>query len=168
MGADNLQLLRNLAAAIAFAAPRIYDVRMETGNYGDLANVTAYIFDDDLVDVTIEVFSPNDQDVAGAINESLGYKFETSFPFTSSGFYSIRVVATDSEGHERIFTKSILIPVTSADDALVLTVIYSLLGVVGVGLAYVGYQRFIVGRKPKQKRPEPQEDEWELPPPTIE
>ncbi len=61
-------------------------------------------------------------------------------------------------------------PVDAADDVLVLTVVYSLLGVVGVGLGYVLITRLRGRRKPPQRPidPQPVEDEWELPPPSIE
>ncbi|MHA1768252.1 MAG: S8 family serine peptidase [Candidatus Thorarchaeota archaeon] len=169
LGADNLQLLKNLAVQIAFTAPRIYDVQMETGRYGDLANVTAYVFDDDLESVTIDIRGPANQSLGGTVTESLGYKYETSFPYESSGFYSITVVARDAAGHERVFRKAVLIPVDVIEDTFVQTVVISLLGMVAICLVYVGYQKYIVGRVHRvRRRPEPEEDEWELPPPSIE
>ncbi|MFW9810252.1 MAG: hypothetical protein ACFFE6_12820, partial [Candidatus Thorarchaeota archaeon] len=107
--------------------------------------------------------------LTGLVTEELGYKFSTSFTFSSGGFYSVQVVATDSAGNIRIFQKVILIPVDAADDLIVLSVIYTLLGVVGVGLAYVLIARRS-GRPKPPPRPsvEPKEDEWELPPPSIE
>ncbi|MFW9891651.1 MAG: S8 family serine peptidase [Candidatus Thorarchaeota archaeon] len=168
-GADNLRLLRNLANAITPDSPRIFDVAFEFGNLGDPANVTAFVFDDDLESVSMSVIGPIGNNLTGLVTEELGYKFSTSFTFSSGGFYSVQVVATDSAGNIRIFQKVILIPVDAADDLIVLSVIYTLLGVVGVGLAYVLIARRS-GRPKPPPRPsvEPKEDEWELPPPSIE
>ncbi|MHA2353393.1 MAG: hypothetical protein ACXABX_09770, partial [Candidatus Thorarchaeota archaeon] len=168
--ADNLRLLRNLARAIVPAAPRIFDVELSFGEFGEEANVTAYIFDSDLVDVSMSVIGPSGVNLTGTIIEALGYRFSTIFTFTSGGFYSIQVEATDSSGNIRVFQKTILVPVDAADDVLVLIIVYSLLGVVGVGLGFVLLTR-LRGRKRPQRRPiepQPAEDEWELPPPSIE
>ncbi|MHA2047921.1 MAG: hypothetical protein ACW99G_24315, partial [Candidatus Thorarchaeota archaeon] len=136
-GADNLQLLRNLASAITPDAPRIFGVDLEIGDMGGVANVTAFVFDDDLESVSMSVIGPTGTNLTGTVTIELGYKFSTSFTFTSGGFYSVRIVATDSGGSSRIFEKIILVPVDAADDVVVLILIYSLLGVVGVGLVYV-------------------------------
>ena len=168
--ADNLRLLRNLATAIVPSSPRIYDVELNIGESGQESNVTAYVFDDDLVDVSMSVIGPSGINLTGSLTESLGYRFSTSFAFSSGGFYSIQVEATDSSGNIRVFQKTILVPVDAADDVLVLTIVYSLLGVVGIGLGYVLITR-VRGRKKPPKRPtepQPDEDEWELPPPSIE
>jgi len=168
--ADNLKLLRNLATAIVPSSPRIYDVELNIGESGQESNVTAYVFDDDLVDVSMSVIGPSGINLTGIITETLGYRFSTSFSFSSGGFYSIQVKATDSSGNVRLFQKTILVPVDAADDVLVLTIVYSLLGVVGVGLGYVLITR-VRGRKKPPRRviePQPDEDEWELPPPSIE
>ena len=168
--ADNLKLLRNLATAIVPSSPRIYDVELNIGESGQESNVTAYVFDDDLVDVSMSVIGPSGINLTGSLTESLGYRFSTSFAFSSGGFYSIQVEATDSSGNIRVFQKTILVPVDAADDVLVLTIVYSLLGVVGIGLGYVLITR-VRGRKKPPKRPtepQPDEDEWELPPPSIE
>ncbi|TFG27291.1 DUF4350 domain-containing protein [Candidatus Thorarchaeota archaeon] len=167
-GADNLRLLRNIATAIVPEAPRIYDVILTRGEFGEPANVTAYIFDDDLDIVAMSIIGPLGNNITGIVNESLGYKFTSSFTYTSGGFYSFRVVATDESGDQRIFQKVILIPVDAADDVFIQTVIYSLLAVVGVGLAYSGYQKFSGDKKSRPKREQPKEEEWELPPPSIE
>ncbi|MGY5878628.1 MAG: S8 family serine peptidase [Candidatus Thorarchaeota archaeon] len=168
-GGDNLRLLRNIASAIIPEAPRIYDVILNTGEFGEPANVTAYIFDDDLDIVSMSIIGPLGDNITGVVNESLGYKFSSSFTYTSGGFYSFRVVASDASGDERIFQKVILIPVDAADDIFIQTVIFSLLGVVGVGLAYSGYLKFSGDRKSRPKRRiEPKENEWEVPPPSIE
>jgi hypothetical protein len=169
LGADNLRLLKNLARAIVPEAPRIYDVELLLGEFGEPANITAYIFDEDLETVSIDILGPGNVNLTGPITESLGYKFSSTFIFNSGGFYSIRVEATDSVGNVRIFQKTILVPVDAADDIFIQSVIYSLLGIVGVGLVYVGWLKFGAGRKlrPKSKMEKP-EDEWELPPPSIE
>jgi len=170
VGADNLRLLRNLATAIVPEAPRIFDVELSIGTFGEEANVTAYIFDDDLVSVSMSVIGPSGVNLTGTVLEEFGYRFSTSFIFTSGGFFSIQVEATDSTGNVRIFQKTILVPVDVADDALILTVVFSLLGVVGIGLGYVMLTR-IQGRQKQPRRqiePQESEDEWELPPPSIE
>ena len=167
-GADNLRLLRNIASAIIPEAPRIYDVVLTRGDFGEPANVTAYIFDDDLDVVSMSIIGPLGNNITGVVTESLGYKFSSSFTYTSGGFYSIRVVARDASGDERIFQKVILIPVDAADDVFIQTVIYSLLGVVAIGLGYSGWMKFRPDKKSRPKRIEPKEDEWEVPPPSIE
>jgi subtilisin family serine protease len=169
-GADNLRLLRNLASIIVPKAPRIYDVKLNIGEMGQMANVTAYVFDEDLESVTMSVIGPLGNNLTGTVTETLGYKFATSFIFNSGGFFSIYVEARDATGNLRVFQKTILVPVDAADDAIVLTVIYGLLGVVGVGLGYVLILRFKGRPKPPPRHVEPksEEDEWELPPPSIE
>ena len=169
-GADNLRLLRNLASIIVPKAPRIFDVKLNIGEMGQMANVTAYVFDEDLESVTIRVIGPLGNNLTGTVTETLGYKFATSFIFNSGGFFSIYVEARDAAGNLRVFQKTILVPVDAADDAIVLTVIYGLLGVVGVGLGYVLILRFKGRQKPRPRHVEPkaEEDEWELPPPSIE
>jgi hypothetical protein len=119
----------------------------------------------------MSVIGPQGSNLTGTVVEELGYKFSTSFIFNSGGFFSIQVKATDSIGNVRMFQKTILVPVDAADDALVLTIIYGLLGVVGIGIGYV----LILRKKGRPKPPpryvepqQPQEDEWELPPPSIE
>ena len=117
----------------------------------------------------MSIIGPGGNNITGTVVESLGYKFTSSFTYTSGGFYSFRVVARDASGNERIFQKVILIPIQAADDAFVLTVIYSLLGIVAVGLAYTGYLKISGDRRNRPKRrPEPKEEEWEVPPPSIE
>ncbi|MFW9956970.1 MAG: S8 family serine peptidase [Candidatus Odinarchaeota archaeon] len=165
--ADNLRLLKNLADAILPEAPRIYDVEMNLDEIGDPANITAYVFDADLESVSINIIGPGNINLTGPITESLGYKFSSNFIFNSGGFYSIRVEASDAMGNIRIFQKTILIPVDAADDLFIQAVIYTLLGVVGIGLTYVGWLKYGAGRKLKPKI-EPKEEEWELPPPSIE
>ena len=169
-GADNLRLLRNLATAIIPDAPKIFDVSLSVGAFGEQANVTAYVFDSDLSDVSMTVIGPSGTNITGAVTEDFGYKFSTTFTFNSGGFFSILVEATDNSGNVRIFQKTILVPVDAADDVVVLTVIFTLLGVVGVGLGYVLLLR-LRGRPKKPRRevePHQPEEEWELPPPSIE
>ena len=169
LGADNIRLLRNLARAITPESPRIFDVKLEFGNFGDPANVTAFVFDNDLISVSMSVIGPSGTNLTGLVTEELGYRFSTSFTFNSGGFYSIRVVASDSSGNSRIYERVVLVPVDAADDMFVLALIYTLLGVVGVGLAYVLITRRSGRPKPPKRHvEEPQEDEWELPPPSIE
>ncbi|MFW9768561.1 MAG: S8 family serine peptidase, partial [Candidatus Thorarchaeota archaeon] len=168
-GADNLRLLRNLAKAITPDSPRIFDVNLEIAEVGEQANVTAYVFDDDLNTVSMSVIGPTGANLTGIVTMELGYKFSTGFTFTSGGFYSVRIIATDFAGHTRIFEKIILVPVDAADDVVVLTLIYSLLGVVLVGIVYVLIMRRRGQPKPRRKYvEEPREEEWELPPPAIE
>ncbi|MFX1484266.1 MAG: S8 family serine peptidase, partial [Promethearchaeota archaeon] len=168
-GGDNLRLLRNLARDITPDSPRIFDVRFVHGDFGEQANITAFVFDEDLASVSLSVIGPSGANLTGSVTEELGYRFSTDFTLPSGGFYTVSVVATDSAGHVRIFQKIILIPVDVADDPMVLALIYSLLGIVGVGIVYVLIARR--SGRPKQPRPdiqEPQDDEWELPPPAIE
>ncbi|MFW9883175.1 MAG: S8 family serine peptidase [Candidatus Thorarchaeota archaeon] len=165
--ADNLNLLRNLAGAIQSATPRIYDVDLDTDRIGELANLTTYVFDDDLVDVTITIIGPNGEDITGSITESLGYKYSTDFILSSGGFFEVTIVATDAEDNVKTFNKLFLVPLDPADDLFINVVTFSLLGVVGVSLLYVA----IIRRKPKRRRiiefqPEPQPDDY-TPPPSI-
>ncbi|MFW9887209.1 MAG: S8 family serine peptidase [Candidatus Thorarchaeota archaeon] len=166
-GADNLNLLRNLASAIQADAPRIYDVDLYTDRIGEQANLTTYVFDDDLADVTITIIGPNGEDITGSVAESLGYKYSTDFILSSGGFFEVTIVATDAKDNVKTFNKIFLVPLDPADDLFINVVTFSLLGVVGVSLLYVA----IVRRKPKRRRiiefqPEPQPDEH-TPPPSI-
>ncbi|MHA2041469.1 MAG: S8 family serine peptidase, partial [Candidatus Thorarchaeota archaeon] len=165
--ADNLNLLRNLAGAIHVESPRIFDVDLKADRIGDLANLTTYVFDDDLESVTISVLGPNGEDITGIITESLGYKYATEFILSSGGFFEVTIVATDANDNVKTFHKLFLVPLDPADDLFINIVTFSLLGVVGVSLLYV----VIIRRKPKQRRPpefhpEPQPDEYS-PPPSI-
>ncbi|TFG33733.1 hypothetical protein EU527_06825 [Candidatus Thorarchaeota archaeon] len=167
-GADNLRMLRNLASAIVPDAPRIYDVILEKGDFGEPANVTAFVFDDDLDVVSMSIIGPLGTNITGSVTESLGYKFSTTFVFNSGGFYSFRVTAIDDEGNVKIFQKTILVPVDAAEDFFVQAVTYSLLGIVASGIIYAGYQRYGVGRRAKRRDESGYEEEWEVPPPSIE
>ena len=166
--ADNLRLLRNLAASLVPEAPRIYDVTFERGEFGQPANVTAYVFDNNLESVTMNIIGPSGTNISGTVTESLGYEFTTSFIFDSGGFYTFNVVARDSSGNERVFQKTVLIPVNAVNDFFVQAVTYSLVGIVGVGLAYTAYQKYGPGRRPKRRPERSDEEEWEVPPPSIE
>jgi len=157
--ADNLRLLRNLAAYIVPAVPRIYDVRLEAGHIGETANLTAFIFDEDLDSVRIVVGTPNGSSFEVTPTATLGYKFATSFTLESAGFYNISILATDEEGNVRVFQKTLLIPVRAVDDVFITTVVDSLLIVVVVGIAYVLMIKFRA-KRPRKRGGEP---EWEIP-----
>lgn len=168
-GADNLHLIENLAAQLEFTAPRIFDVRLDVERIGDLANVTAYVFDDDLASVSLEVLSPDEVNITGDVMETYGYKYTTNFTLASGGFYAIRVIATDLAGNVRILRKTVLVAVDAGDDLVLLAITYSLIGIIGVSLAYVGYLKYFAGRRRAPRRgPPSKEEEWELPPPSIE
>ncbi|TFG34153.1 hypothetical protein EU527_04705 [Candidatus Thorarchaeota archaeon] len=167
-GADNLRLLRNLASAIVPDAPRIYDVVLEKGDFGEHANVTAYVFDDDLDVVSMSIIGPLGTNITGSVTESLGYKFSTTFIFNSGGFYSFRVAAIDDAGNVKIFQKTILVPVDAADDFFLQAVTYSLLGIVATGIIYSGWQRYGAGRRGKRKTDSGDDEEWQVPQPSIE
>jgi hypothetical protein len=165
--ADNLNLLRNLAGTIQAESPRIYDVDLDTDRIGDPANLTTFVFDDDLVDVTITILGPNGEDITGTVAESLGYKYSTDFILSSGGFFEVTIVATDANDNVKTFNKLFLVPLDPADDLFINVVTFSLLGVVGLSLLYV----VIIRRKPKRRRviefqPEPEPDEY-TPPPSI-
>lgn len=154
--ADNLRLLRNLAQEIIPERPRVYDLVLESSRVGEVANITAYVFDEDLQDVSITLVDADGNEVVGNAETRLGYVYTYSFTMESAGFYHVTVVATDSEGNTRTISKNLLIPVRPIDDAIVMTVIYSLLGVVGIGLAYIGIKRYM--RKSKSSKKD--EEEW--------
>jgi hypothetical protein len=125
------------------------------------------VFDDDLVDVTITILGPNGEDITGSIVETLGYKYATDFILSSGGFFEVTIVATDANDNVKTFNKLFLVPLDPADDLFINVVTFSLLGVVGVSLAYVA----IIRRKPKRRtviefQPEPEPDEFS-PPPSI-
>ena len=165
--ADNLNLLRNLARAIQPETPRIFDVRLYANRIGELANLTTYVFDDDLEEVTITILGPNGEDITGTVTETLGYKYSTDFILSSGGFFEVTIVARDANDNVKTFRKLFLIPLDPADDLFINAVTFGLLAVVGVSLVYVA----MVRRAPKQKkpvefRPEPEPDEYS-PPPSI-
>lgn len=172
VGADNLRLLRNIAAYLLPDSPRIYDVEFNRAQIGEPANVTTFVFDDNLVDVNVTVLGPDGAPVNGTFTEELGYKFSQSFTLDAAGFYEVIVVALDQDGNERTFTRDFLVTVETIDPALFLIVVSVLLGGVAIGLGYVGVLKF-GKRKPRDKRQV--EPGWEVPvqddsdrPPTIE
>jgi len=115
-GADNLRMLRNIAGAIIPDTPRIYDVRLHTDAVGEAANLTTYVFDDDLENVTITIVGPTGSNVLGTSSETLGYVFSAEFILESSGFYDVTIVARDSSGNVKLFHKTFLVPIDPADD----------------------------------------------------
>ncbi len=172
-GADNLRLLRNIASAIIPDTPRIYDVRLNTDAVGEPANLTTYVFDDDLEEVTITIVGPSGSNILSTPSETLGYVFSAEFMLESSGFYDVTIVARDSSGNVKLFHKIFLVPTDPADDVFITALTFGLLVVVGVSLVYVGAIRLGAGRK-KPKRIDYPRDEFEQPPegygppPTIE
>jgi subtilisin family serine protease len=161
--ADNLRMLRNIAGAIIPDTPRIYDVQLNTVAVGEAANLTTYVFDDDLDNVTITVVGPAGSNVLGTPSETLGYVFSTEFILESSGFYDVTIVARDSSGNVKLFHKTFLVPTDPADDVFITALTFGLLAVVGVSLVYVGAIRMGSGRK-KPRRVEYPPDEFDSPP----
>lgn len=171
--ADNLRLLRNIAGAIIPTTPRIFDVELNTREIGEPANLTTFVFDDDLDEVTITIVGPSGSTIPGVVTERLGYLFTTEFTLESGGFYDVTIVATDADENVKTFQKTFLVPIDPADDVFITTVTFGLLAVVGVSLIYVIAIRF-GGRRRRPRRPVslpdeygPEPDEWG-PPPTIE
>ena len=170
-GADNLALLHNIASLVIPEAPRIYEVQTKFDRIGQPGNVTAWVFDDDLSNVTITVTTPSGQNITSPVVERLGYEFMLDFPVDTGGFYVVTVRATDAAGHTKEVRETVLVPVPAVDDVFTMSVLGSLLVVVVAGLAYVGCKRF---RRPMGGREE--EVEWEpvwddsgqTPPPVIE
>ncbi|MCF2136384.1 MAG: S8 family serine peptidase [Candidatus Thorarchaeota archaeon] len=160
MNADNLQFVRNLAQSIIPVSPRIYGVDFEAGRIGDTANLTVYIFDEDLQSVAVHIEKPDGTNVTSDVIESLGYKFATSFVIDMGGFYHIYVQAYDSTGHLRVYEKTILIQVQAADDVFITSVTTGLLIIVVVGLCYVAFIKYGKGRG---RRRMSQQNEWEIP-----
>ena len=169
-GADNLRLLRNIALAVVPQMPRIYEVVFNHGHLGEKANVTTYVFDEDLDNVTIRIVRPDGFNITGSVVESLGYTFTTSFTLTSGGFYGVVVIASDKSGNTMTYQSIVLIPIDAAEDTFIQTVVYVLLGVVLIGLAYVGALKFGLGRRVGKKL----DKGWEVPmqggesPPSIQ
>ncbi len=167
--ADNLRLLRNIASSLLSVKPRIYAIEMKAGQIGEPANVTAFVFSDNIEEVTIEVYAPNGLNITGAATETLGYRFTQSFTLESAGFYEVRIVATDADGNTRIVERIFLVPINFVPDDVVIGVIIALLAVVVTGVAYVGIKHFGIGKR-RKRRAEP---EWEISvgngdPPTIQ
>ncbi len=158
-GADNLQLIHNLAKSIVSDTPRIYGVDFEAGGVGSTANLTVYVFDENLESVSVTVTKPDDTNATTTLSETLGYRFTTSFVIETGGFYTIHVEATDADGNIRIYEKTILIPIKAAEDQFITAVIGGLLIIVVIGLCYVASLKFSGGRRPRRSQPE----EWEVP-----
>lgn len=168
--ADNLKLLENIAEAILPNSPRIYDVILNSAGVGEEANLTAYIFDDDIQSVEISLTDPNGNVIDTPMVESLGYKYTIEFILETTGFYSIEILATNKEGYVRTYSKTILIPVSALDDEFLMTVIFGLLGIVGIALGYVAFLKFYGGRKRRSRFEREWSPEWENDsiPPSIE
>lgn len=164
-GADNLKMLRNIASSIVPSTPRIFDVEIATRGIGENANFTAFVFDDDLAEVTMSILAPDGTQIVGTVKETLGYKFSTSFILQSGGFYDVLITASDSEENVRIFHKIFLIPLDPIDDQFITTVTWTLLGITGVALLYVGLNKMGIHRRPREPK---QQEYWEDgTPPTI-
>ncbi|MCK5150711.1 MAG: hypothetical protein KAQ65_02670, partial [Candidatus Thorarchaeota archaeon] len=170
LGADNLRLLKNVAEAIFPSEPRIYDVKLEYGAIGDPANFTAYIFDEDLDTVEITLRNSVGTIIPTAVVESLGYKYYLEFELDNGGFYELSIVASDSAGNTRDYVKTFLVPVPAVEDDFLMGVMYSLLAIVGIALAYVGILKFGKGKKIRPKVEKEWSPEWEndTAPPAIE
>ncbi|MCK4484894.1 MAG: hypothetical protein KAU89_08710, partial [Candidatus Thorarchaeota archaeon] len=131
---------------------------MKAGQIGEPANVTAFVFSDNIEEVTIEVYTPNGTNITGAATETLGYRFTQAFTLESAGFYGVKIVATDADGNTRIVERTFLVPVDFVPDDIVIGVIVALLAVVVTGLVYVGIKHFGLGKR-RKRRAEP---EWEI------
>ncbi len=168
--ADNLKLLENVAKAIVPNLPRIYDVALNYGEVGEAANLTAYIFDDNIDTVNISLTGPDGEEIDAPLNQEFGYKYTIDFVLESTGFYDITVTVTDLDGYVRTYAKTILIPVKALDDAVLMGVVYGLLGIVGIALAYVGILKFGRGRKLRRHVDREWSPRWETDdsPPSIE
>ncbi len=169
-GADNLRLIENIATAVVPQMPRIYETTFSYHRIGQMANVTAYVFDQDLDNVSITITKADGSNITAPVIESLGYRFDTSFLLTSGGFLEIIVSATDKSGNSRTYEVMILIPVDVVNDIFLQDVIYVMLGVVVIGLAYVGLLKLGSGRRISRRA----EEAWEVPvegggsPPSIQ
>ncbi|MFX0108322.1 MAG: hypothetical protein ACFE7R_08565, partial [Candidatus Hodarchaeota archaeon] len=160
----NLQLLRNIAASIKPQTPRIYDVILQTSETESEAKLTAYIFDDDIVEVTITIRETDGPEIPGTLEETLGYKYTKTFELTGGGFIDVIVTARDAEDNIRIFEKTILIRIDPADDVFITSVTLGLLAIVAVALVYVGLLRKgVFNRKSRERKPD-----FYVPPPSIE
>ncbi|MCK5641540.1 MAG: hypothetical protein KAJ19_12125, partial [Gammaproteobacteria bacterium] len=151
--ADNLQLLENIARALLPERPSVLDIELNREELGEPANVTAYIFDDDIESVVITITTPNGTVLTPTVQESLGYRFVAGFILETAGFYEVTVTAQDADGNTRVVLRTFLMEADLVDDVVVLTVVYSLLGVVALGLGYVVLKKLGIGRR--------REREWE-------
>ena len=153
--ADNLRLIRNIASYVIPETPRIFDIEFNNDGFPSPANVTTYIFDDDLSSVSISVLAPNGTELTGDISEFLGYKYVTSFHLEAGGFYDIIVVAEDEAGNIKTATKTILVTASTVQDTFFNSVIISLLAIVIVGVVFVILRKLGAGKKPQRT--------WEVP-----
>ncbi|MGY5862809.1 MAG: S8 family serine peptidase, partial [Candidatus Thorarchaeota archaeon] len=156
--ADNLRLLRNIASSLLSVKPKIFDVEMKAGRIGEPANVTAFVFSDNIEEVTIEVYAPNGMNITGAATETLGYRFSQAFTLEIAGFYDVRIVATDTDGNTRIVERTFMVQVDFVPDEVVIGVMVALFAVVVAGLGYVGVKHFGIGKRRKRRA----EREWEI------
>ncbi|MFW9954885.1 MAG: S8 family serine peptidase [Candidatus Thorarchaeota archaeon] len=170
LGADNLRLLRNIAQNVLSGIPKIYDVQFKYGNIGEPANFTAFIFDENIESVEISLHDSNGQEIAAPVVESLGYKYYVGFTLEQAGFYEIAITATDVDGNVRSYIKTFLVPVPALDDTVLMGVLYGLLAVVGVALAYVAILKFGGNRKRRRIVEREWSPQWEdeSGPPSIE
>jgi subtilisin family serine protease len=153
--ADNLRLIRNIASYVIPETPRIFDIILNTDDYPSPANVTTYVFDNDLASVTISIEAPNGTTITGEIEESLGYKYVSSFKLDTGGFYEVTVIAQDEAGNVKTAKKTILVTASTIQDYFFNAVIISLLGVVLVGIVIVILRKIGAGRKAERS--------WEIP-----
>ncbi len=157
--ADNLRLLRNIANAIVPQKPRLFEVQINMDEIGALANVTAYVFDDNLESVSISITTPQGINITGTVVESLGYKYTQEFMLDTGGFFEVSIRIEDGDGNVRELLTSILVPVPPIDDVFFMAILWSLIAVVGVTLGYVVLKRWGSGRRKRRRR----ESEWEVP-----
>ncbi|MFO7837501.1 MAG: S8 family serine peptidase [Candidatus Thorarchaeota archaeon] len=153
-GADNLQLLRNIAGSLIPERPRIFDIQFDIDQAGEMVSIVSYVFDDDLDDVSMTITGPSDEVSELEVTENLGYKFRASTNVSSGGFYEVLVTATDFSGNTRTAKKVFLIPVSSPTQELTNIVTILLIGIVVVGLVYVMSIKFNVRDK--------LDSEWEI------
>jgi hypothetical protein len=107
------------------------------------------------------IITPQGTTVAGNVSETRGYIFYKSFMIESGGFYTINIELIDDMGNQRFLEKIVVVQVPAVEDIFFMTVLWSLVGVVVVGLGYVGVKRFARGRRRrKPRREESWEPEW--------
>jgi hypothetical protein len=163
--ADNLRMLRNIAGSIVPTTPRIFDVDIESAGIGESANFTAYVFDDNLVEVTMTVRAQDGTDVSGTVTESLGYKYTSTFVLESGGFFAVSITARDSDGNVKRFEKTFMIRLDAVDDIFATTITWGLLAVTGGALLYVGLNKAGIHRRGQRRSRAPMEEYY---PPSIE
>ena len=166
--ADNLNLLRNVAHALKSEKPTILNIVVNGGHIGGKGNITAYVFDDDLENVTMTLTLPNGTVMETQITEELGYKFTSKFNIDSAGLYVVTVTATDALGNAKTVVKSFIVPVRPIDDQILTTTLIVLLGVIGVSLGYVGIKRIVKGRHERHWEPQWEDEKPAISPPEIE